>query len=410
MPEPTITVTLRRGLAEEVAKRHRFASNCDGALVVQIRDALDSPQPERYTREEVVDALREADAEHRREPLTDVIASVWDRLFPGEEMRLAAALPADEPSFCCSGVEARYIREESKRLGIECDRPPPGWSCSRPEGHDGPCAAFPDQQPVEATEQLGDGWRRSVAVAFCELPVDSQQAVLADLDCGSLVEVRERDLVSALAAKLEVPDQQPEQEGEAGELRCGECGKRPHSTLTDQCPHCGAKNYGQPEQVQHPPALSDDDRERLLTIADRITGGDPEEIDAAFLRKLAGWTLRVLAGLRDYAAKYRRKEQEVRDAEKADRDSGKLAAGSSYEATWNYYQGLWKAYEHAADQLRRALPQQQHSTEVGGAGKLIAEFTSRAAEANLTGAQKAVWAHAARRLEEVVGSTEEGRV
>jgi hypothetical protein len=24
-----------------------------------------------------------------------------------------------------------------------CDRPPEGWSCSRPKGHDGPCAAWP---------------------------------------------------------------------------------------------------------------------------------------------------------------------------------------------------------------------------------------------------------------------------
>lgn len=26
-----------------------------------------------------------------------------------------------------------------------CDRPPKGWNCTRPRGHDGPCAAHPDQ-------------------------------------------------------------------------------------------------------------------------------------------------------------------------------------------------------------------------------------------------------------------------
>lgn len=64
----------------------------------------------------------------------------------------------------------------------------------------------------------------------------------------------------------------------------------------------------------------------------------------------------VLCGLREQAVRHRRKEQEVRDAEKADRESGKLPTGSSYEATWNYHQGLWKAYEDAAERLRRVLP------------------------------------------------------
>lgn len=27
-----------------------------------------------------------------------------------------------------------------------CDRPPPGWSCSRARGHDGPCAASPVEE------------------------------------------------------------------------------------------------------------------------------------------------------------------------------------------------------------------------------------------------------------------------
>ena len=30
-------------------------------------------------------------------------------------------------------------------MTLECKRPPPGWSCSRPIGHDGPCAATRDE-------------------------------------------------------------------------------------------------------------------------------------------------------------------------------------------------------------------------------------------------------------------------
>lgn len=31
----------------------------------------------------------------------------------------------------------------------QCDRPPEGWECSRPKGHNGPCAASP--KPSEAS-------------------------------------------------------------------------------------------------------------------------------------------------------------------------------------------------------------------------------------------------------------------
>lgn len=34
-----------------------------------------------------------------------------------------------------------------------------------------------------------------------------------------------------------------EQIGE--QMLCGSCGQKPHSTLSDCCPHCGAANYGQ---------------------------------------------------------------------------------------------------------------------------------------------------------------------
>lgn len=55
-----------------------------------------------------------------------------------------------------------------------CTRPPTGWTCSRYEGHPGPCAArpVPDEEPVPRVTGIPDAahWiailhRRSVADA-----------------------------------------------------------------------------------------------------------------------------------------------------------------------------------------------------------------------------------------------------
>jgi hypothetical protein len=43
----------------------------------------------------------------------------------------------------------QLIREQSSD---DCDRPPSGWTCSRGKGHDGPCAATPDEDRLREAE------------------------------------------------------------------------------------------------------------------------------------------------------------------------------------------------------------------------------------------------------------------
>lgn len=38
---------------------------------------------------------------------------------------------------------AEYQARAAREAGPPCDRPPPGWRCSRMRGHPGPCAAEP---------------------------------------------------------------------------------------------------------------------------------------------------------------------------------------------------------------------------------------------------------------------------
>lgn len=47
-----------------------------------------------------------------------------------------------------------------------CKRPPDGWWCSRPEGHDGPCAARPDVAPHAADSMTSEG-RANAEDASC---------------------------------------------------------------------------------------------------------------------------------------------------------------------------------------------------------------------------------------------------
>lgn len=56
---------------------------------------------------------------------------------------------------------------------------------------------------------------------------------------------KEADQIRANAGEMDLSKylrQQALQEPVEG--NCGGCGKRPYSTLTDQCPHCGADEYG----------------------------------------------------------------------------------------------------------------------------------------------------------------------
>lgn len=49
-----------------------------------------------------------------------------------------------------NGEQARYLEKVLKDTEFpldsekpRCDKPPKGWNCTRPRGHDGPCAAAP---------------------------------------------------------------------------------------------------------------------------------------------------------------------------------------------------------------------------------------------------------------------------
>jgi hypothetical protein len=55
------------------------------------------------------------------------------------------------------------VREEPLQEAGVCQMPPPGWVCSRPSGHEGPCAARPKPLTNEPSEILAlnssiDGW------------------------------------------------------------------------------------------------------------------------------------------------------------------------------------------------------------------------------------------------------------
>lgn len=49
-------------------------------------------------------------------------------------------------------AERPDVRGSDLPEGVDrgCDKPPPGWCCTRPAGHDGPCAAAPIDGDVEA--------------------------------------------------------------------------------------------------------------------------------------------------------------------------------------------------------------------------------------------------------------------
>ena len=63
----------------------------------KLRSAIEQDGEASFSRTDLEVAVRETDAEHRREPLTDVLAAFWGRLFPGEELPLTAS-PTEAPS------------------------------------------------------------------------------------------------------------------------------------------------------------------------------------------------------------------------------------------------------------------------------------------------------------------------
>lgn len=54
--------------------------------------------------------------------------------------------------------------EDGQRIPQRCTRPPAGWTCSRAEGHEGPCAALPVPPKSLAEVQLEQLFGRVVAL------------------------------------------------------------------------------------------------------------------------------------------------------------------------------------------------------------------------------------------------------
>ncbi len=54
-----------------------------------------------------------------------------------------------------------------------CDRPPPGWHCNLPAGHDGPCPTWKDAEPAERPNDVGFPWSFSLFVMLMVLALFS---------------------------------------------------------------------------------------------------------------------------------------------------------------------------------------------------------------------------------------------
>ena len=73
-----------------------------------------------------------------------------------------------------AGVEAERARAAAEDQGRwdaimkdACTVPPAGWFCTRTKGHDGPCAALPDERARAAAETSGSGWVPGTPCASC---------------------------------------------------------------------------------------------------------------------------------------------------------------------------------------------------------------------------------------------------
>ena len=68
----------------------------------------------------------------------------------------------------CDAVMAALASTDMAGAGEKCALPPKGWSCTRTPGHDGPCAAVPNDNSLEdeiaeaLTDSLDMDWTSSV--------------------------------------------------------------------------------------------------------------------------------------------------------------------------------------------------------------------------------------------------------
>lgn len=50
----------------------------------------------------------------------------------------------DKISWHTANEIAQRIDEANSEQNVSCDLPPEGWYCTREKGHEGPCAAYPE--------------------------------------------------------------------------------------------------------------------------------------------------------------------------------------------------------------------------------------------------------------------------
>lgn len=76
-----------------------------------------------------------------------------------------------------------------------CDRPPPGWRCTRAAGHEGPCAAHPSIEEVDRLIALIEAQRAFVLLASFNIAyghgrgtTDAKDRIFAEqqVDAGNL--------------------------------------------------------------------------------------------------------------------------------------------------------------------------------------------------------------------------------
>jgi hypothetical protein len=81
----------------------------------------------------------------------------WDeeRRTGPDECETVAGLKA--VNLCLAGQLVDALRRVAELEAQVCDKPPPGWVCSRHRGHDGPCAAWVDLRRPPPTSAPGDG-------------------------------------------------------------------------------------------------------------------------------------------------------------------------------------------------------------------------------------------------------------
>jgi hypothetical protein len=133
-----------------------------GALIGLVREA-ENPTPTPTSSEIVAAFLQEVRAQFDRPQeiarkgyivVGKLTAEDWvkriDRLYEnvptilGVDARMSSGTVSPRPTMDDAMAAAAAVQAADRRDRATCDAPPPGWSCTRARGHEGPCAATAD--------------------------------------------------------------------------------------------------------------------------------------------------------------------------------------------------------------------------------------------------------------------------